>query len=87
MALVSFFSPRRQIIIVVGLSELLSSLSDPFLILVTHANLTAADWQDGACLREVKRSIFFLLQTAHWWCQGWYIDQEAGNPTLKEECI
>lgn len=43
MALVSFFSPRRQIIIVVGLSELLSSLSDPFLILVTHANLTAAD--------------------------------------------
>lgn len=87
MALVSFFSRRRPVIIVAGLNgSHHSSPFDPFLIVVTHANLTVADWQDGACLQEVKRSIFFL-QTAHWWCQEWYIDKAAGKPTLKKECF
>lgn len=44
MALVSFFWLRRPVIIVAGLNgSRHSSPFDPFLILVTHANLTAAD--------------------------------------------
>lgn len=37
-----------------------SPLFNPFRILVSHANLTGADRQDGACLQEVKPAILFL---------------------------